>query len=376
MKNHLLFFFLLLVSCSTSEETEPSTPIPDPYTGSGSITVIQDEVNGRQIVLAGSPFHGFIVSFQRKLPDGTLLDFFPKQDELPTIMSDSEGNEWDLFGKAVSGSREGQQLAPVKSCMGYWFIFGAMYPGVPIYGSEAGETITVSEPDDDNWSIPTDFIFRGSGYDAIRSLEEPVFENYDFKADVERKFYVKDDDWIVGAEIEGEARAYPHAVLDWHEIVNDKIGGTPFSVVYCPLTGTAMIWNRMINGEETTFGISGLLYNSNVLPFDRQTNSIWTQLAAQSVNGPLKGQPVGLFPVVEMKWRAWRQIYRLPKVLSSNQGGGGFDYTEYPYGDYRTNNDYLAYPIAYDDDRLPRKERVHGVIVNEEAKVYRMESFE
>lgn len=366
-----LFFFFLYC---TPEENTPTIPEPSPPTGNGSIGIIQDEVNGQQIVLAGSPFHGFIVSFERELEDGSLLDFSPKQDELPIIMTDQEGNEWDLFGNAVSGPREGQQLKPAKSTMGYWFSFASMYPGVPIYQGPAAKGVPDPLPPDENWSIPTDFVFRGSGFDAIRSLEAPAFETYDFKADVERSFYVKENDLVIGLKIGSELRFYPHAILDWHEIVNDRIQNTSLSLIYCPLTGTTSVWDRMLNGQETSFGVSGLLYNSNVMPFDRATNSIWTQLDAECVNGDLIGQAAKKFSFAEMKWESWLKIYRLPKVLSLNQGGG-FDYTEYPYADYRTNHEYLAYPITFDDDRLPRKERVHAVIVEREAKVYRMENF-
>ena len=376
MRPYLLLFLplLLLTTHCAKEENNPSPSPPISSSGSGSISIIQDEVNGQKIVLAGSPFHGFIVSFERTLADGTVLDFLPKQDVLPTIMTDEEDNEWDLFGNAVEGPRAGQQLRPAKSCMGYWFAFGAMYPGVPIYGGAPAKGVPDPLPADENWTIPTDFVFRGSGFDAIRSLEYPVFETYDFKADVERKFYVKENDLVVGIMVDGEARAYPHSVLDWHEVVNDGINNTAFSLVYCPLTGTTSVWDRVIEGQETTFGVSGLLYNSNVMPFDRATNSIWTQLDAESVNGALKGKPARRLAFVEMKWEAWLKVYRLPNVISSTQGAG-FDYTNFPYGDYRTNHDYLAYPITFDDDRLPRKERVHGVMVDGQAKVYRMESF-
>ncbi len=375
-----LFFSIILgvSSCTAtgSEEVpDPNPPNNNNNNESGSLALLQDEVNGQQVVLAGSQFHGFIVSFERKLEDGTVLSFSPVQDELPIIMSDNEGNEWDLFGKAVKGPRIGQELNPTKSCMGYWFAFGAMYPGVEIHqGATPGEVPSLN-PAAEDWLIPTDFVFRGSGFDAIQSLENPVFENYDFKADAARTFYVGDDDLVVGLSINGETRAYPHSVLDWHEILNDEIDDTPFALVYCPLTGTATVWDRNVNGELTTFGVSGLLYNSNVIPFDRSTESLWTQLDAQCVNGELKGADAKRFSFVEMKWQAWRQIYRFPKVLSVNQGGGGFDYTNYPYDDYRTNHNYLAYPITFDDDRLPRKERVHGLIVDGKAKVYTFESF-
>jgi len=279
--SYFTVLFLFTLSCTQQQEEPTPAPNPPPATGSGSITVIQDEVNETPVVLAGSQHHGFVVSFERKTEDGTLLEFTAQQDELPVIMTDNEGNEWDLFGQAVKGPRKGQQLNPAKSYMGYWLVFGSMYPGVEIYGGPPANDPPDPTPKDDNWLIPTDFIFRGSGFDAIKSLEDPAFVNYDFKSDVERNFYVEEEDFVVGVKIEGEVRAYPHSVLDWHEVINDQVEHTPFAVIYCPLTGTASVWDRVVDGQETSFGVSGLLYNSNVLPFDRATNSIWTQLDAR-----------------------------------------------------------------------------------------------
>ena len=95
---------------------------------------------------------------------------------------------------------------------------------------------------------------------------------------------------VVGIVIDGHARAYPHKILDWHEIINDKIGNTAFAITYCPLTGTALGWDRTVNGTETTFGVSGLLYNTNLIPYDRLTGSYWSQMLSKSIRGSLSDQ--------------------------------------------------------------------------------------
>jgi hypothetical protein len=145
-------------------------------------------------------------------------------------------------------------------------------------------------------------------------------------------------------------------------------------MTYCPLTGTAIGWNRLIEGTKTTFGVSGLLYNNNLIPYDRLTNSNWTQIGQQSVNGELIGKRPIFVATIETTWGVWKNMYPDSKILSENTG---FDrnYSFYPYGDYNTNHNFLLFPLSIDDQRLPRKERVHAIVENNKAKVYRFSSF-
>jgi len=162
--------------------------------------------------------------------------------------------------------------------------------------------------------------------------------------------------------------------LDWHEIANDVTSGQNIAVVYCPFTGTGSVWERNLNGELTTFGISGLLFNNNIMPYDRATASKWSQMKSQCVNGKLIGMEPEIIPFIETTWSTWQEMFDTPLVISDNLGFGR-DYRIYPYGDYRTNDDQINFPLSFDDQRLPRKERVHGIIVNGKAKVYRFRSF-
>ena len=374
LKGLLILTSFLTFACQ-NEETPAPVVEPPISSGNSAIELIEDQINGANIMIVGSPVDGFIVSFELK--DGfEQLTFETIQGELPTILRDSEGNEWDWFGQAVKGPRTGAQLPIPNAYMGYWLTFGAMYPGIELYsGQEARGNLPQPQANHPDWLIPTDFLFQGSGFDAITPLDKPIFEKYDFKNDQENGFYLKDQDLVVGVQVGQEVRGYSHAVADWHEVVNDEIGNQALAIIYCPLTGTACAWDRIHNNEELVFGVSGLLYNTNVIPFDRQTNSHWTQIENRAVRGDLKGTRLKKLPVIEMPWRTWKAVYKTPTVLSGNQGTG-LDYKEYPYGDYRTNHDYLAYPITYDDDRLPRKERVYAVIVDGKAKAYQWRDFE
>ena len=369
-----IFLAVLFIAISACEK-ENSVPTTDPPQISSPedklVTVIMDEVGGVPVVLAGSKGANLIVAFESIL-NGTLLTFFPRGSELPVIMSDNEGNRWDIFGRCIFGPRKGAQLKNLNAGMGYWFIFGAMYPGVEIYEGEQ-RLVEYQGRETPGWAIPTNTIFQATGLDAIISLQNPAFEEYTLKQTEE--FYLKDTDLVIGLSVNGEIKAYPHIVLDWHEIINDDIGGVPLAVTYCPLTGTGKIWDRKLSdGSSTTFGVSGFLYNSNIMPFDRATNSIWTQLDNKCVNGELINEEVEVYPFVETTWATWKTLFPRPVILTEDTGGGR-NYQEYPYGDYRTNHDFLAFPVSVDDDRLPRKERVYGIIADGKAKVYRMDTF-
>ena len=214
------------------------------------------------------------------------------------------------------------------------------------------------------WSIPLADVFDGGpGRDGIPALENPGFVS------VEDEFALLDGDLILGYKNGDDIRAYQHIVLDWHEIVNDNVGNVSIAVTYCPLTGTGIGWNRVINGKETTFGVSGLLYNTNLIPFDRETRSNWAQILNESVNGQLLGKKVELISLVETDWKTWRTMYPDTKVLSLNTGFSR-TYGVYPYVDYKTNNNFFIFPVPK-DDRLPLKERVLAVIDGTDARAYR-----
>lgn len=218
-----------------------------------------------------------------------------------------------------------------------------------------------------SWLIPQNEIRDGGpGKDGIPSIDNPNF------VETSRVDYLGDNNLVVGIKIGDEIRAYPHIILDWHEIVNDQLCNLAIALNYCPLTGTAIGWNRTINGTVTTFGVSGLLYNTNLIPYDRLTSSNWSQMRLDCVEGDLQGQNAEIYPVVETTWANWKKRYPDSKVLALSTGFNR-QYGRYPYGDYRTS-DQLIFPVNNRDDRLPLKERVLGIIANEKVKVYRFES--
>jgi len=231
---------------------------------------------------------------------------------------------------------------------------------------DSSESANFSE----EWLIPENQVFDGGpGKDGIPALTNPEV------ASISSISYLEDDDLVLVFKHSDEVRIYPHPILDWHEIINDKIDDKAISITYCPLTGSGIAWDRVIDGEETTFGVSGLLYNSNLIPYDRKTGSNWSQMRIQSINGPLISSTVTTYPLVETSWATAKLIYPDAKVVTSNTGFSR-NYNSYPYGDYRTNHSSFIFPTSGDDNRLNAKERVLGVFNDDKTKAYRISDFE
>ncbi len=222
----------------------------------------------------------------------------------------------------------------------------------------------------DGWLIPKASVFDGGpGKDGIPSIDEPKFSG------IEAINFLNPEDLILGVKVGQEIRGYPHPILDWHEIVNDQLGNLHLAITYCPLTGTGIGWNREIQGTVTTFGVSGLLYNSNLLPYDRYSDSNWSQMLLSSVNGVRIGTPITTYPLIETTWETWKSMFPDSKILNTTTGFNR-SYGQYPYGNYKTNHAQLIFPVTYDDSRLPRKQRGLGILINGQAKFYNLERFE
>jgi hypothetical protein len=233
--------------------------------------------------------------------------------------------------------------------------------------------LLISCSDDINnqvWIIPSDQVFDGGvGKDGIPSVDNPVFEQ------TQANTYLNPNDLVIGVVHNGQAKAYPHRILDWHEIVNDQIDDRAFALTYCPLTGTGVAWNREIEGEITTFGVSGKLYNTNLIPYDRKTDSYWSQMRLDCVQGELIETVIETFPIIETTWETWKAAYPSSTVMTLDTGFSR-DYNDYPYDDYRTNHNRIFFPVEPSDSRLPAKERVLAVLTSLGNKVYSIESFE
>ena len=150
---------------------------------------------------------------------------------------------------------------------------------------------------------------------------------------------------MLGVVINGEAKAYPHNIGWHHEIINDTIGGHPIIVTFCPLTGTGMVFDgRDEDGRRITTGVSGLLFNNNLIMYDRRDNaSLYPQMISKGITGPQTNRELKLLPVIETTWRYWKQLYPNTRVVDGNNSSR--NYTSYPYGFYRDPNSAPLFPL-------------------------------
>lgn len=219
------------------------------------------------------------------------------------------------------------------------------------------------------WLINKSLVFDGGpGKDGIPALINPDL------IDATAAVYLDDDDLVIGLKFGDDIIAFPHKILDWHEIINVDVNNRSIAITYCPLTGTAVGWNRVINNSKTTFGVSGLLYKNNLLPYDRATDSYWSQLKLECVNGELIGEIPKTTSFPEMKWETWKKLYPKTKVVSTNTGHSR-NYEKYPYGSYKTNNTYFIFPTDALHSNIAAKDRVHAIIMDGTAKVFQFRDF-
>ena len=178
-------------------------------------------------------------------------------------------------------------------------------------GNNNGNTAGNNGGGTEEWLIPINEVKDGGpGKDGIPSIENPKF------IDAQNQNFLNDDDLVIGVNYNGETKAYPHGILNWHEIVNDKFNNESITINYCPLTGTAFGWESMTNGAPSTFGVSGLLYLANLILYDRNTDSYWSQMLLQCVSGDLIGDFPETINVVETNWLTWKTLYPNTNILS------------------------------------------------------------
>jgi hypothetical protein len=192
--------------------------------------------------------------------------------------------------------------------------------------------------------------------DCISSIDNP---QYIAAADAT---HVADDDIVLALSWNGEHRAYPARILDHHEIVNDVIGGTPLAITWCPLCGSAVGVKRDVAGQITEFGVSGMLYESNLVFYDRATDTLWDQVSAKGIVGPLTDTPLELVPITMTRWSRWKDAHPDTLVLSTDTGFDE-DYSQDYYAKYR-EEDRLFMPVSASSDAVHAKTVIYGFEVD------------
>ena len=189
--------------------------------------------------------------------------------------------------------------------------------------------------------------------DGIPSIDKPAFVSA-------AEARLDSGEPVIGLQVDGEARAYPHRVMVHHEIVNDRVGSQNVTVTYCPLTATAQGFRR----GDTSFGVSGQLLNSNLVMFERSTKSHFSQINATGLTGPYHGRTLEEVRLVWTTWERWRAVHPNTQVLSERTGHLR-NYSRDPYGGYNPRRGYYAgnqviFPLMHQSNRHHKKEMVIG----------------
>jgi len=205
---------------------------------------------------------------------------------------------------------------------------------------------------------------RGGGppRDGIQSVDTPEFVS------VEDARWVVERNPVLGVAVGEEARVYPVHLIEPHQIVNDEVGGVSVAVTYDPLAAVPRAYRRDVEGRKLTFGVSGLIHNSNFLLYDRETESLWLQFTGEAIAGPLAGKKLERIPIRQELLGTWLSRHPRSRVLSRPLPNK----VNYRYSRYERYmvEDKIVFPVKARDDRFHAKELVLGVVVGARARAY------
>ena len=252
---------------------------------------------------------------------------------------------------------------------GDWFLWQEAHPEIgvlPGFAKLQSRVYSLIDPNFDAF-LPGDqkheirleeITWGGVTKDSIPALTSPPM------IDASAASYLNPDDLVFGVVLNGDVRAYPLRIMDWHEMLNDVVGGVPVSIAYCTLCASAILFETTVPGQQLplVFGSSGFLYRSNKLMYDTTTNSLWNQFTGRPVVGRLTGSGIVLKtrPIVITRWSDWLASHPQTRVLSL-QTGHRRDYsTGAAYGDYFTSPD-LMFPTTTDEKKLKQKDLVFAL---------------
>lgn len=266
----------------------------------------------------------------------------PQGDSLPLATSSAPSSESLLSSEAVSGEAGGT--------------------------SARSSARTISVTNGTKHSIPLEEILSGGpGKDGIPSIDAPAFWSK-----TEADDFLGSDDPGIGLTLAGESRFYPYRILVWHEIVNDTVGGKPVLVTYCPLCATGIVFERLVDGVPQEFGVSGRLWQSNLLMYNRagteKEESLWSQVLGEAVVGIHTGAKLTIVPSDITRWSDWKKAHPETTVLSTDTGASR-NYGRDPYGDYYTSES-VSFGATFRDTRLHPKALVHGIELKGKFKAY------
>ena len=204
----------------------------------------------------------------------------------------------------------------------------------------------------------------GPPKDGIPSIDDPKFVSAE-EADI----WIADNELVLALVYKGVKRVYPFQILVWHEIVNDVVEGDPILVTYCPLCGSGIAYDRFFDGEGVEFGTTGKLYNSNLVMYDRRTDTYWTQIDGKAIIGELTGSELREISIDTVVWSDWIAEHPDSMVLSQETGYRR-SYGSDPYGSYYEDS-FVMFPVENEDKRIHPKTVIFGIEVDGVYKAYK-----
>ena len=196
-----------------------------------------------------------------------------------------------------------------------------------------------------------------------------IIDNVQFVSITEAEEWLEDVEPVIMIERNGDARAYPIQILMWHEIINDEVGGEPVVVTFCPLCNTGIAFERTVNGQVLDFGTTGRLRNSNLIMYDRQTETWWQQATGEGVAGELTSTQLDFLPAAMISWEDFKNAHPEGLVLSRDTGFSR-SYGNNPYTGYDDINSSPFLFRGFTPDELPAMARVLTVELEGEAVAY------
>lgn len=236
-------------------------------------------------------------------------------------------------------------------------------------------------PGEEDLPVPESELRQALAQDAKPAIVDPEFaSSWADLPEPHGNLALRPNDDVLGVAVDGHARAYPLKLLDRHEVVNDELGN-PMLVTYCPVCRSGVVADRRVDGQARTFGVSGYLYQANLVLYDEDTESLWSQLWTKAIRGPETGATLDVLPSRTTTWRDWSdefpdtEVLLPPPASTTVRGDVSFNYELDIYGDRdRVSERYPEYgplgDIEWSDTRLRRRDLVLGVVIDEEAVAF------
>jgi hypothetical protein len=258
---------------------------------------------------------------------------------------------WAILFPVTTPPRPGRRLLDLRS--GGWVVLLAILLSTGVFSWRVAEILKTrkghavgdgKDPETYGFdlsrvAVPAESIVAsGLPKDGIHAIDAPaILTAGQVDALKGRRKLLVSSDRVIGLMVAGRARAYPTRILNWHEVVNDTLGGVPIAVTYSPLCDAAVAFDRRLGGETLRFGVSGLLMNSNLIMYDARPDpageSLWSQLGFRAIAGPASGSRLTLVPVALVSWGEWREMHPGTTVLAPVPGMID-QYKADPYGSY------------------------------------------